>query len=428
MGHGNHGGRDLHGFYEWGTVMHTDFFGGRGNSGTIKSGMSEAQSLRILVISDQTIIRHGLASLVDKVHGLELVGEGNDLSELGSLCKAHLPDLMILHTKTGDLEALQAARQQAGDTTVLVMVEAGQTCKELPFLSLTVSEGEFVEALQKLVPLPARPTSPAVQPFRSTMRAVGVAVGGRSTELVVQELAQAGQMQARILPDKPPSLPGWDIAARLMPARETSGDLYDFIPISDNKWGFLVADVADKGMGAALVMSMASTLFRSYAGRHVTLPAIALDSVNARLHSDTRGGVFLSAFLGILEPHTGRMRYANAGHPPPIHIRQQRNGRTIERLERTGMVLGVLENYHWKQKMVEIGHEDVLVLYTDGVLDAQNEHGSFFEIERLEEIVWQHSARPADEILNAVLEAVQGFTQQEASIDDQAVVVMRRLK
>jgi serine phosphatase RsbU (regulator of sigma subunit) len=189
-----------------------------------------------------------------------------------------------------------------------------------------------------------------------------------------------------------------------------------------------VADVADKGMGAALVMSMASTLFRSYAGRHVTLPAIALDSVNERLHSDTRGGVFVSAFLGILEPHTGRLRYANAGHPPPIHIRHQRSGRSIEYLERTGMVLGVLENHHWKQKMVEIGHEDVLVLYTDGVLDAQDALGSFYGIERLEEVIWQNNTRSAEEILEVVLKTVEDFTRQAASVDDQALVVLRRLK
>jgi hypothetical protein len=389
--------------------------------------MVDLSPLRVLVISDQTIIRHGLASLVHAVHGMELAGEGNDLSESGSLCAAHPPDVLIVHSKTFDLSALQSARQQTGEIPMLVMVETGQRCAELPSLALTVSEREFAETVQNLSPhtrsARALPAEPSTAP-----RALPVLHSPRSTEIVAQELAAAGQMQARILPEKPPHLPGWDIAARLIPARETSGDLYDFIPISENKWGFLIADVADKGMGAALVMSMASTLFRSYAGRHVTLPAIALDSVNDRLHSDTRGGVFVSAFLGILEPHTGRMRFANAGHPPPIHIRRLRGGKSIEHLDRTGMVLGVLENYHWKQKMVEISREDVLVLYTDGILDAQDAHGNFFEIERLEDIIWQHSARPAEETLNAVLQAVQSFTRQEASIDDQAVVVIRRLK
>ena len=390
--------------------------------------MSEFQSLRVLVISDQTIIRHGLASLVHAVHGMDLVGEGNDLSEIGSLCRAHEPDVLVVHSKFFDPALMKSVSQQVNETPVLVMVDPGKTCKKLPSLATTVSENEFAEAVQRLAPDVSKRRTPPAQPQKIAARTTSGLISGRSNELVAQELAQAGQMQSRILPEKPPELPGWEFAARLVPARETSGDLYDFIPISDNKWGFLVADVADKGMGAALVMSMASTLFRSYAGRHVTLPALALDTVNERLHSDTRGGFFISAFLGILEPLTGRLRFANAGHPPPIHIRNTRSGRSIDYLERTGMVLGVLENHHWKQKMIEIGRGDVVVLYTDGVLDAQDDHGHFFEIERLEEVIWQHSSRPADEIMEAVLGAVQDFTREAASVDDQALIVMRRLK
>ena len=98
-----------------------------------------------------------------------------------------------------------------------------------------------------------------------------------------RELEMAGRLQSRILPEKPPVLDGWDLATKLIPARETSGDFYDFIPLANDKWGILIADVTDKGLGAAVFMAMCSALIRTYAVRFPTLPALALSSVNERI-------------------------------------------------------------------------------------------------------------------------------------------------
>ncbi|MGB5845375.1 MAG: SpoIIE family protein phosphatase [Anaerolineales bacterium] len=100
------------------------------------------------------------------------------------------------------------------------------------------------------------------------------------------ELVMAGKLQSRILPENPPELDGWDLATQLLPARETSGDFYDFIPLANDKWGILIADVTDKGLGAAVFMAMCSSLIRTYAVRFPTLPALALSSVNERIISD----------------------------------------------------------------------------------------------------------------------------------------------
>jgi serine phosphatase RsbU (regulator of sigma subunit) len=192
-----------------------------------------------------------------------------------------------------------------------------------------------------------------------------------------RELVMAGRIQTDILPEEEPVIFGWEISAKLEPARETSGDFYDFLPLTDRKWGFVVADVTDKGMGAAIFMALTSTLMRTYANRFPTLPAMAMTAVSQRILSDTRGGMFVTSIFGVLEPHTGRFIYANAGHPPAFLISIQKGKESIDHLRPTGMALGVLEQARWKQKIVKINPGDYLILYSDGITEAQNTTAPF---------------------------------------------------
>lgn len=246
-----------------------------------------------------------------------------------------------------------------------------------------------------------------------------------SRERASDELQMAGKLQSRILPEKPPTLDGWDVATQLLPARETSGDFYDFIPLANDKWGILIADVTDKGLGAAVFMAMCSALIRTYGVRFPTLPALALSSVNERIFTDMRGGLFLTAFYGILEPQTGRLRYVNAGHNPPFLINSLKE-KPLDKLQRTGMALGVSENATWQQKVIEFTPGDVLVMYTDGITEAHNRHGAFFTEARLQDVIHTNKDRPSAEILEAILTEVNGFTRSAADQDDMALVVLAR--
>lgn len=239
------------------------------------------------------------------------------------------------------------------------------------------------------------------------------------------ELQMAGRLQSRILPENPPQLKGWDLAARLLPARETSGDFYDFIPLANDKWGILIADVTDKGFGAAVFMAMCSALIRTYTVRFPTLPALALSSVNERIFTDMRGGLFLTAFYGILEPQVGRMRYVNAGHNPPILL-SNKKGKPVDKLSPTGMALGVEEHTNWQQKVLKFSPGEVLLMYTDGITEAQNRAGSFYSEARLERIFRENRQVPAAEILNKILSDVNQFTQNAPDQDDMALVVISR--
>lgn len=248
-----------------------------------------------------------------------------------------------------------------------------------------------------------------------------------SQQKVSQELLSAGRIQTSILPEKPPVLHGWDITAILEPARETSGDFYDFIPLANGKWGFLIADVTDKGMGAALFMALSSSLIRTYATQYPTLPALALNYINRRLLSDTHGAMFVTAFYGVLDPDNGRLRYVNAGHNPPFLLSGQK-GKPIDQLRGTGMALGVMEDASWQQKIVKFSPGDVLLLYTDGITEAENSYGNFYGEQRILEVLRARREQSAQAIQNALLEDVRKFTGKSPKTDDIAVMVIARKK
>lgn len=240
-----------------------------------------------------------------------------------------------------------------------------------------------------------------------------------------QELEMAWRIQAGILPAGAPTVRGWDMSARLEPAHETSGDFFDFIPVATDKWGIVIADVTDKGLGAAVFMALCSTLIRTYATRYPTLPAIAMSSVNERILSDTRGSLFVTAFYGILEPDIGRLRYVNAGHNPPFLLSSSK-GKRVDRLTRTGIPLGISQDATWQQKIIKFSPGDLLVMYTDGITEARNQHGAFFGDQRLLDVLRANLGRPAQEIQQAVLDEVQRYAGNAPREDDIAIIVMAR--
>jgi serine phosphatase RsbU (regulator of sigma subunit)/DNA-binding NarL/FixJ family response regulator len=247
----------------------------------------------------------------------------------------------------------------------------------------------------------------------------------RARSYVTQELVTAGKIQASILPERPPNLPGWSLTAILEPARQTSGDFYDFIPLPNGKWGIVIADVTDKGMGAALIMTLTNTLIRTYASQYPTLPAFALSAVNRRILSDSRGDMFVTAFYGVLEPDMGRLRYSNAGHNPPLLISSQK-GKPVDRLVKTGMALGVSEDATWQQKIARLSPGDYLLLYTDGITEAQNARGQFFGEQRLLKVARAKTGCVPREVQKAVLKEVHTFTGDAPKQDDLAIVVLGR--
>jgi serine phosphatase RsbU (regulator of sigma subunit)/DNA-binding NarL/FixJ family response regulator len=242
---------------------------------------------------------------------------------------------------------------------------------------------------------------------------------------VTRELALAGRIQASFLPDEVPQIEGWQISALLVPAHETAGDFYDFIALPDGRWGLIVADVADKGVGAALYMALSRTLIRNFAAAFPMHPEKVISAVNSRVLTDARAGFFVSVFYGVLDPLQGTLTYSNAGHNPPLLIHGDTKGEVVA-LKKTGMVIGVLEESVWEKRSHIFSPGGTLLLFTDGVTEARNPQGEYFGEKRLIELLKASRGSSTSELLDGLLSTVQDFVLNDDQSDDITMVAVKR--
>jgi serine phosphatase RsbU (regulator of sigma subunit) len=240
-----------------------------------------------------------------------------------------------------------------------------------------------------------------------------------------QELVLAGRMQASLLPSALPDVPGWQLAATLKPARETSGDFYDLIPLAAGRLGLVIADVTDKGMGAALYMALCRTLIRTYAADHPEQPELVLQAANQRILAETGAELFVTVFYGVLDPKSGTLTYCNAGHHPPYLLSAQADegSRT---LPGRGIALGIVEDTGWGHTTIQIPPGSLLLLYTDGVVDALDPQKQPFGSERLLEAVQANQGRPARALQDDLLGRLQRFIGDAPQFDDITLMVIAR--
>jgi serine phosphatase RsbU (regulator of sigma subunit) len=240
-----------------------------------------------------------------------------------------------------------------------------------------------------------------------------------------QELALAGSIQTGFMASELPQITGWQQAARLIPARQTSGDFYDIYPLGKGRYGILVADVVDKGVGAALIMAFCWALVHTYASRHPDRPDLVMQKVDHRLFSDTHSGQFVTLFYGVLDTTKSVMHYCNAGHNPPYLFS---TGKTlsVQSLRRTGLPLGASEGMSWKISSVRFQPGDLLVLYTDGVTEAENACHEFFGSDRLIAMVKENLGKSAQEIHEMVIRGLCEFAGSLSQCDDITLMVLAR--
>jgi serine phosphatase RsbU (regulator of sigma subunit) len=249
---------------------------------------------------------------------------------------------------------------------------------------------------------------------------------------VTQELALAGQIQASFLPASVPEFAGCQIATCLEPAYETSGDFYDIIPMWDGRLGLVIADVADKGIGAALYMALSRTLMRAYAIDYSTRysenyafhPERVINTVNQRIVEDTQSDFFVTLFYAIYDPRISSLNYANAAHNPP-YLCSAQGGVKIRRLTRTGLPVGIFDDRNWERGSIAISPGDVLVMYTDGVTEAENGEREQFGDERLEQVIRANLDASAQQLCDTVRNAVNEFAGSERHSDDITLMVVR---
>jgi phosphoserine phosphatase RsbU/P len=267
-----------------------------------------------------------------------------------------------------------------------------------------------------------------------------------------RELQIAREIQAGFLPRTLYQPEGWEIAATFVPAREVAGDFYDVFPMANNRRvGMVIADVCDKGVGAALFMALFRTLIRAFAqqnhalswadslsgpprargGGATNIPSIGTTALRAAItltntyirENHAESGMFASVFFGVLDPATGGLSFVNAGQTPPLIVR---GGKVAETLMPSGPAVGILSGIEWEIGQAQLEPEDVLVAYTDGVTEARDEGGGFYGEERLEEFVCREE-RTALDHAQLLQRDVARFAGSADQSDDITLLTLKRL-
>ena len=258
----------------------------------------------------------------------------------------------------------------------------------------------------------------------------------KEKERLQSEVEIAREVQNQLYPKDVPIVPGLELTASCSPARMVSGDYYDYLPLHDSKIALAIGDVAGKGISAALLMATVQaslrTQIRSCLESAALAPgalngfpttAVLVAQLNQQLYAYTSAEKFATFYFGIYDDSTGWLAYTNAGHPPPILIR----GEEVIRLETNGMVVGAFPFSEYAESRIQLKPGDLLVCFTDGITEPENEYGEMFGEDRLTELLLKHSWRKPGEIVETILEAVGQWTPLPEAHDDMTLLIARRL-
>jgi serine phosphatase RsbU (regulator of sigma subunit) len=241
-------------------------------------------------------------------------------------------------------------------------------------------------------------------------------------ERLERELELAREIQRSSLPRRFPHIPGFQCTARSQPAHEVGGDFYDVIVLPKGRVGLVMADVSGKGIAAALYMALTRSLVHAEAKRSSS-PRRVLLNVHRLLTEISEADMFVSVFYGILDPATGCLSFARAGHDQPLFY--QASSGECDFLQAAGMVLGLVGTVKLEEAQKQMQRGDALVLYTDGITEANSTSNEFFGLERLRDTVCAAGQLGAEGMSDAIFERTEHFQAGAAQHDDMAVLVVK---
>jgi serine phosphatase RsbU (regulator of sigma subunit) len=236
---------------------------------------------------------------------------------------------------------------------------------------------------------------------------------------IEQELRMARDIQQALLPKDSPRLDSWKISHRYLPAREVGGDFYDFLELPGGRLGLVVGDATGHGMPAALVMATARSMLRAVAQASDS-PGEVLRRTNDPLVVDIPPNMFVTCFYGILDPSSGRLLYANAGHDPPY---LRRGGGDAEELRARGMPLGLMPGMSYEEKEILLEPGNSALLYSDGLVEAHDAGGEMFGFPRLRALVAEHGDEEKS-LVDSLLEELYSFTEEGWEQEDDITLLM----
>ncbi|MCA9790869.1 MAG: SpoIIE family protein phosphatase [Candidatus Eremiobacteraeota bacterium] len=298
---------------------------------------------------------------------------------------------------------------------------AGRLAAPIATLSELVSRaarGEADVGAERSVERHSREVDEMASSFEALVRELRASVSHQ--ERLASELKVAAELQRSLLPRDLPSGVSFALAAQSRPAREVGGDLFDFFWIDEQHLGLLVGDVSGKGIPAALYVGVSGTHLRVI-GLSGQSPCETLARVNLRLCQDDDSDMFLTAFYGVFNVVTGELRYALAGHPPPLLVS---SNRAEELPECPGMPLGIVTTVEFEERTVHLQPGQVLFAFTDGVTEARNDSGDLYGDERLQAALAQVERPAAAQLVGCLLEEVDRFVDGHTAADDVTVLCL----
>ncbi|MEP7000542.1 MAG: fused response regulator/phosphatase [bacterium] len=379
----------------------------------------------ILVVDDNELNRDILSRRLQK-HGHRV-----DVAEHG------VRALEMMAESPYDLVMLDIMMPLMNGYEVLERLKSDPALCHVPVIMITAVDDE--ESIVRCIALGAedhmpKPFNPALLKARVSSSLAKKRLHDREqiyAASLERELDIGRQIQEGFLPEHLPVAAGWELTACFQPARQVAGDFYDAFELPDDKIAIVVADVCDKGVGAALFMAIFRSLFRALAEQRFTAasPADApsaalLDVITAtndyigRTHA--RANMFATVFFGVLDPVSGRLWYVNGGHEAPLVLTATGVERT--RLAPTGPAVGMMPDMTFGTAEVDLGHGESLLAYTDGVLDARSPAGEHFGEERLRTCA---CTSPRD-VLRTIQDALTEFSAGEPAYDDVTMLCVRR--
>jgi serine phosphatase RsbU (regulator of sigma subunit)/putative methionine-R-sulfoxide reductase with GAF domain len=360
--------------------------------------------------------------------------------------------------------SLNDAQVHAGEFVPLIEICHSGTLVVLPIVARSNLLGvlllDYDEPLMRLNSHQVSLCTGMAAQFASALESALLAEEADEVVRLEQELQVAREIQTTLLPARTPQIDGWQIEATWRSARLVGGDFFDFWPLPPHRsrthddlmlahalgnktsvlaldeigappevqqsvaLGIVIADVSDKGIPAAMFMTMSRSLVRA-AALDGSAPATAMERANRWITRDSESGMFVTLFYGLLDTASGDLRYTCAGHNPPLlyHVAEQR----FEELRTPGIALGVLEEIRLSEGKTTLAPGDLLVCYTDGVTEAINEDNEDFGVERLRTLIAESHDHSADQLLREIMEQVAAFTSGQPPFDDITLVVVKRL-
>jgi sigma-B regulation protein RsbU (phosphoserine phosphatase) len=250
-------------------------------------------------------------------------------------------------------------------------------------------------------------------------------------ERLRRELLLATEVQKRLFPENPPHTASLELAGVCVPARGVGGDYYDFIDLGHHRLGIALADVAGKGIAAALIMSIVQASLRSLAGANGASLASLAANMNRLLHRSTGSSSYATFFYAEVDEAGRKLRYVNAGHNPPYILRSMvpfvASDAAIEELPAGGTIIGMFAQSQYEEAVIDLAPGDILIVFTDGVPEALNPKDEEFGEDRLKEMLRKYSHLPVNDMASQIMQELKAWISDAAQYDDMTFILMKVL-